>query len=295
MSSPFVSGAQPFERSDVETEVSRQGCQVDRFTMYSPSMDRDIKVVVVLPPAYAKEDKATFPILYTLHGYQAPYDTWAVMPKLHQQLQKTPFIYTCFDGDIASFYIDSFYPVKTQRKQEIRESDVPKTSKFMTFFFDEFIPAIDTWYRVNADKRAVTGFSMGGCGAMTYGLAHPEMFSSISGLSSTYMDFSDPKAKASEWMPDYLGSMDEFPERYEALDHYKLIDKHLASGVKLPPIYQHIGSEDFLVKQNRKFERFAQEKGIDVTYEETPGGHNWKFWHPASVGVAEFHWTHWQD
>ncbi len=295
LSSLFASAAQPFKRSDVETEVSAQGCQVDRFTMHSPSMDRDIKVVVVLPPAYAQDSQETFPILYTLHGYGAPYDTWASMPKLQQQLTKTPFIYTCFDGDIGSYYIDSFYPVKTERDKELRESEEPKTSKFMTFFFDEFIPAIDEWYRVNPEKRAVTGFSMGGSGALTYGLAHPEMFSSISGLSSAFMDFSGSESKASERIQNYLGPKDEYPERYESLDHYKLIEKHMADGVKLPPIYQHIGTEDFLLDENHKFQQFAQEKGLDLTYEESAGGHNWKFWHPASVGVAEFHWQHWQE
>ncbi len=287
--------AQSFQRSDVQTEISEQGCQVDRFTLYSRSMERDIKVVVVLPPVYNREPAARFPILYTLHGYGAPYDTWAVMSKLQKELKTKPFIYTCFDGDVGSYYIDSFYPAKTARNQEARADETPKKSLFKTFFFDEFMPAIDEWYRVNPDKRAVTGFSMGGCGAMSFMLEKPAQFSSVSGLSSTYFDYMDPHAKSTRIMLEYLGPQNEFPERYAAHDHYQRIEKHLAAGGTYPPIYQHIGTEDFLLEQNHKFRDYAEAQGLDLTYMESPGGHDWKFWHPASVGVAEFHWAHWQD
>jgi len=280
-----------FKRSDVESEVTAEGTRIDKFTIYSPSMDRDIKAVVVVPPAYLEDDSAEFPILYTLHGYGAPYDTWSQMPKLRKQLQDKPFIYTCFDGDIGSFYIDAEYPVKTARD---KDDETKQVSKFGTFFFEEFIPAIDKWYRTNG-KRGVTGFSMGGCGALHYGLARPEMFTAISGLSSTYFDFSDPEAKASKWMPNYIGSLDEYPERHDALDFYKTLDRYRAEGKEVPPIYQHIGAQDFLMDQNRKFSQYAGEHEMDVTYIESKGAHNWKFWHPASVGVAEFHWEHFQD
>lgn len=288
---PMNSSAETVKQSDVESEVTAEGTRIDRFTLYSPSMERDIKVVVVLPPAYLQDEEARFPILYTLHGYGAPYDTWANMPKLRKQLKDKPFIYTCFDGDVGSYYIDSHEPIKTSRD---KEDETKQASKFKTFFFEEFMPSIDALYRTNG-KRGVTGFSMGGSGALTYGLSHPEKFSAISGLSSAYLEFSDPQSKRAERLQGLLGPISEYPERYDAVSHFKQIEQHRANGVVLPPIYQHIGTEDFLLEQNHQFRDFAEEQGLDLTYVESEGGHDWKFWHPASVGVAEFHWGHFQD
>lgn len=288
---PLMAAAENFQRSNVESELTAEGARIDRFTIYSPSMDRDIKAVVVLPPAYMDNEDQTFPILYTLHGHAAPYDTWANMSKLRKQLTDMPFIYTCFDGDIGSYYIDAPEPINTSRD---KEDETKQVSKFNTFFFEEFMPAIDSWYRTNG-KRGVTGFSMGGAGALSYGLAHPEKFTAISGLSSAYLEFSDPESKSVERMYRVLGPISEYPERYDAVNHYKLIEMHLANGVKLPPIYQHIGTEDFLLDQNHEFRDFAEKQGLDLTYVESEGGHNWSFWHPASVEVAKFHWEHFQD
>ncbi len=282
-----------FKRSEAVTERSDFGPRIDRFTLYSPSMKRDIKVVVVLPAAYFENPADTFPVLYTLHGHGAPYDTWATMPNLLKQLNKTPFIYTCFDGDNGSFYIDAPTPVQTARKNSPNEND-PQLSLFQTFFFDEFMPAIDHWYRINPQARGVTGFSMGGNGALTYTLNHPEMFTASSGLSTAFFDFSIPDSKGKKRLLKVLGPYEEHPEWYQAVDHYVKLQKLLDEGVQLPPMYQHIGSEDFLLKENRKFKDFAKAKGLDLSYEESPGEHNWKFWNAASVGVAEFHWTYFQ-
>lgn len=279
-----------FTRSGLESELTAEGARIDRFTLYSPSMKRDIKAVVVLPPAYMEErDSARYPILYTLHGRGAPYDTWAQMPRLRKQLANMPFIYTCFDGDAASYYIDAANPIPTGRK---KENDPPTSSLFQTFFFEEFLPAVDGWYRVNPAARGVTGFSMGGSGAMTYMLRRPGLFCSVSGLSSAFLDQNQLDSPSMKALPDKIGSFEAFPERYEAIDHYLQIKHHLAAGTELPPIYQHIGSEDFLLEMNRRFKHFAESEGLDLTYLESAGGHNWTFWHPASVGVAEFHWAH---
>jgi S-formylglutathione hydrolase FrmB len=285
--------AEQFKRTIDTTLVTEEGCTVERFRIYSPSMERDIQAVVVLPPAYQTDTTRKFPILYTLHGYGAPYDTWAQMPKLRAQLKDKPFIYTCFDGDNGSYYIDSRFPVKTSRE---KDDTITQTSLFKTFFFDEFVPAIDAWYRVDAAHRAATGFSMGGCGAMTYMLEKPGMFCAASGLSSAFFNFADAaNAKTTGRLDHFLGPIDQNRAAYDVLDHYKTLKKYKNEGVKLPPLYQHIGTEDFLLEQNRKMKAYMDSLGIPVEYRETAGAHNWAFWHPAAEGVAEFHWKHFQN
>ncbi|MBN2582558.1 MAG: hypothetical protein JXL80_05775 [Planctomycetes bacterium] len=287
--------------------TSPEGCRIEKYTVHSPSMKRDIQVVVVLPPEYdAKADKK-YPILYTLHGAGAPYATYSEMSRLRRALKTMPMIVTCFNGDDASMYIDS---------------TTTPGSQFTTFFFDEFVPYVDAHYRVDTERRGVTGFSMGGFGAMHYMLTKPEMFRSVSGLSSAYGSLNG-KSLVDRW----IGSKEENPEAHDRCNIFKRIADYVAAGKKLPPIYEHCGTEDFLVKANREFRDYLVNQNarirdelkpqveaiadagakrkktaelmaarqIDFTYTESPGAHNWDFWHPASVAVAEFHWRSFQD
>ena len=49
------------------------------------------------------------------------------------------------------------------------------------------------------------------------------------------------------------------------------------------------GDNDFLLQQNRSFaETAAALPGIDLTYEESPGIHNWDFWDSAIVRGLQF-------
>jgi len=272
------------------SEVTAEGTRVERFSIYSPSMDRQIKAVVVLPPGYDLHPDKTYPVLYTLHGANAPYDTWAQMPRLRAKLKDMPFIYTCFDGDAGSNYIDSPIPIKTARPKDENHDNTKKVSLFTTFFYDEFVPGIDKWYRTDGTKRGVTGFSMGGFGAFHYMLERPDFFNSVSGLSSAYLDTKEMSERRRSWLESTFGEFESNRERYEAVDHYLRFEKQIGKGVQFPPMYSHCGTEDFLLDENRKMHAFLVEKGIPIEYIETPGAHDWKFWHPASVGIADFHW-----
>jgi len=274
----------------LEVTTAAEGTRIEYLSVYSPAMEREIKAVVVLPPCYGEDPSREFPVLYTLHGANAPYDTWAKMSKLRSALADKPFIYTCFDGDAVSMYLDSYYPVSTHRRGE--EDTGLKKSLFKTFFFDEFVPVIDRRYRINGEKRGVTGFSMGGLGAVNYMLERPDFFCSVSILSSAFLDLKDREYRGLGRLEKMLGSPEEYPERYAAVDHYGRFAELCASGETFPPIYSHCGLDDFLLEQNRKMTAFLEASGVEIEYAETEGGHDWAFWHPASVGVAEFHWKY---
>ena len=38
------------------------------------------------------------------------------------------------------------------------------------------------------------------------------------------------------------------------------------------------GTQDYLLRHNRKFYEFLVGEGVDVTYRESPGSHDWTFW-----------------
>ena len=275
-----------------ETTVAPEGCTIEKFTVPSKSMGREIKAVVVLPPEYAQKPEARYPVLYALHGMKAPYVAWSEMMPLRKSLGEHPMILVCFDGDSAGWYIDS------TKKPE---------SQFATFFFNELIPYIDGNYRTRADggSRGVTGFSMGGYGAFQYMLTHPEMFASISALSGAFERLGDRGPDVHESLVALLGAYNENKAAYQKYSIYSRLEERIAQGVHLPPVFIHCGTEDDLIKESRSLLSFLTEQNQKLTkegkgtlvfqYKESPGKHDWAFWRDASVGVADFHWRSFQQ
>ena len=268
-----------------------EGCVIEKLHIFSPSMGRAIKAVAVLPPEYRTHPEKKYPVLYALHGSDAPYGVYSDMAPLRQALVTKPMIVVSFDADRGSFYIDS--PIL--QTDYLRPSDAltnsvtPVKSLFTTFFFNECIPAIDQCYRVNSHQRMLTGFSMGGFGALHYMLTKPAQFISVSSLSGFFPSSDDPELK--NIVNRVLGSPPESSERWRQLDlYFRIRPLQRPAGWKLPSVYLHCGTEDSLLEQNRTMRRFLKEQDVACEYLETAGKHDWTFWKNASAGVIDFHW-----
>lgn len=259
--------------------------RVERFTVRSPSMDREIKAWVVLPPAYSEDNDTRFPILHALHGRAAPYDTFANMPRLRAALADMPMIVAGFDADIASFYLDSPFPLRVSRNPA---DETLAASRFATFFFDEFVPAIEARHRADPSRRMLTGFSMGGFGAFHYLLSRPDAFSSVSALSGVFLRSMPPPPAWRQRLEPLLGPA---PETIAAIAFLPRIDRHAAVGVALPPTALFCGAEDGIsIADNRAFHADLTERGIRHEYHETPGKHDWAYWSSIIPRVLDFHW-----
>jgi S-formylglutathione hydrolase FrmB len=61
-----------------------------------------------------------------------------------------------------------------------------------------------------------------------------------------------------------------------------------ASGKPKPKIYIWCGTEDFLYDQNVRMRDHLRKLGFDLTYEESPGDHSWKYWDEKIQTVLEW-------
>ena len=61
----------------------------------------------------------------------------------------------------------------------------------------------------------------------------------------------------------------------------------LSSGVR-PHLYQWCGTEDPFYSSNVNFRLHAKKIGLDMTYEEGPGGHNFNAWDRQIQRVLEW-------
>ena len=137
--------------------------KVDTLLIKSPSMNKDVQVVVVTPDAALGKKAVACPTIYLLHGYGGNAKTWIdIKPNLPQIADEKGIIFVCPDGK-NSWYWDS--PINPSFRYE-------------TFISSELVKYIDEHYKTIADRkgRAITGLSMGGHGAMWNAIRHKDTF-----------------------------------------------------------------------------------------------------------------------
>src|SRR5690606_7045429 len=57
-----------------------------------------------------------------------------------------------------------------------------------------------------------------------------------------------------------------------------LAKKLVEENGNIPKIYMACGDKDSLLGANQDFRNYLEELGVDITYEEGPGAHDWDFW-----------------
>jgi S-formylglutathione hydrolase FrmB len=149
------------------------------------------------------------------------------------------------------------------------------------FMTEELMPLIYNWFPIS-DKREdnyIAGLSMGGGGSIKFAVNHPEKFAAAAILSSAprnlrAIDLETANARTLTSIKN-AGGLEAYVDSYEnAWD--KLAELN-GKGV-LPRLYFACGTEDFLRERFDEFKRYAQEIKLDATFEDGPGGHEWRFW-----------------
>ena len=73
--------------------------KVDTLLIKSPSMNKDVQVVVVTPDAALGKKAVACPAIYLLHGYGGNAKTWiGIKPNLPQIADEKGIIFVCPDG-----------------------------------------------------------------------------------------------------------------------------------------------------------------------------------------------------
>jgi len=234
---------------------------VDTIVVYSKSMDKNIKTVIVLPDVYKNLD--SFSVIYLLHGYSDNYATWIKkVPHLKELADQFRFIIVMPDGDYNSWYWDS--PVD------------PK-SRYESFISKELVEYIDKNFKTVPDRnsRAITGISMGGQGALFLAFRHQDVFASAGSMSGGV----DIRPFPNEWdMADKLGS---FAENTDQWNDYAVINQVFRLVPDSLNIIIDCGTSDFFYDVNKKLHKKLLYRNIPHVYIEKPGRHNWKYWNDA--------------
>jgi S-formylglutathione hydrolase FrmB len=142
-------------------------------------------------------------------------------------------------------------------------------------------------FSARREDNFIAGLSMGGYGAFKAALTKPEQYAAAASLSGALdidaLVHQRPKGPAPRRNPQEANFMKLIFGDLRAIkgsehDLFHLLEKDVAEGAELPKLYVTCGTEDFLYPNNLAFRDLAQRLGIDLTYFEEPGVHEWGFW-----------------
>ena len=251
------------------------GSSVQNEKLTSKLMGRDLPYRIILPARYSAENSSErFPVVYLLHGLTGHFDNWTDKTRIARLAESANFIIVTPEGE------DGWYT----------DSATKPADKYESYIIRELIPEIDKRFRTVADRehRIVAGLSMGGFGALKFGLKYPDIFvlaGSFSGAigAATITEKTVPGAIGKTI--DAIFGPDGSDVR-KGNDPFAIIRSATPEQTKrFPFLYLDCGTEDFLFQKNREFDSLLIEKKVPHEFRELPGAHNWTYW---DAQVEEF-------
>ena len=195
---------------------------------YSTRLHKEQKTNVYVPASLGQHS-----VLYLLHGAYGDYTNWTANSRLAAIAEDFDLIIVMPDGAPFSWYTDS---------------PVQPLSQYESYIVKELIPFVDSTFATFTEKkgRGICGLSMGGYGAIKFGLKHPTLFASASSMSGILTI----KKHASQWK-----MLEVFGDTINSLETWKNNDllQLLLSVRDTIAIKFDTGISDISLADNRQF------------------------------------------
>ena len=149
-------------------------------TATGESPDRD--VAVYLPPGYDASPAKRYPVIYLLHGIGDTHETWT------DDAEDWSNIKSVMDKSIGEGRLRAMIIVMPDERTKWFGSfyvNSAATGNWEDFTVKDLVNFVDRKYRTitKPASRGIAGHSMGGYGAITLGMKHPEVYSVVYGMN----------------------------------------------------------------------------------------------------------------
>lgn len=226
---------------------------------FSQALNRAMGAFVIHPDAHVPRP---YHCMLLLHGYSDDYTIWQRRTSIERYVDGKPLIVVMPDGG-HSFYVNAV-----------------NGYQYLTAIADELPDHLRHWYNIDGGW-CTAGLSMGGYGALRVALEHPGLFRSAVSHSGSLMIGHNYPAKGEGHRADDDGFLAQqllnFGEVKQPGGPNDLLAL-LKSADPKPAIRIDVGTEDFLLEQNRGMHKLFTEAGIEHEYQEFPGAHTWEYW-----------------
>lgn len=174
-----------------------------RVVLHSKSLENtvtkenpDREVSIYLPPGYEANKIKRYPVIYFLHGIGDNDESYTREWSYPDSDKKIPFsgIPSMMDEGIRrGRFGEMIVVIPNERTKWFGSFYVNSsvTGNWEDFTVKELVAYVDKNYRTlaTADKRGIAGHSMGGYGALSLSMKHPEVYSVAYGLNPAIMDW----------------------------------------------------------------------------------------------------------
>lgn len=304
-----VASAAPTGVAHVVTDQAAVDQRHD-ITVYSPSMQRDIPLQVLVPKAEVK-GAGKAPVLYLLNGAGGGEDsaTWTKQSDAAAFFaDKDVYVVTPMEGAF-SYYTDWQQP-DPGLAENLGNNGI---NMWETFLTKELPPVIDAYYDTSG-KNALAAISMTGSSVLDLAIQAPDLYSSIGAYSGCAMT-SDPLGSSFVNLVTALGGADstnmwgpvggpEWVEHDPYVNAHKLprIPMFISSGSGLPGEHDNLSNPAL----NNNLGTLANQIIVGGGIEAVTGGCTQMLRQRTdSLGMSNIHydlpatgshsWNYWQD
>lgn len=275
-----------FHLNPIFAQVSR-GKVMEGLTLQSKTLNKTLRYTIYLPFDYETSNRY-YPVVYLLHGYTDNDKGWIQFGEANLLADEAianrkipPMILVMPDGGV-SWYINNY----------------DNSLQYEDFFIQEFIPFIESKYRIRKEKRyrGVCGLSMGGYGSLVYALKHPDLFAACAALSPALYtaeeitQFSEERWQRTEsivYGPDLKGK-GRITKHLLSNNPLHIIKEAPLERLRSVRIYIDCGDDDFLYKGNSMFHILLRDLEIPHEYRVRDGGHRWSYWRTGLINGLAF-------
>lgn len=221
---------------------------------------------VILPPDYRRSTATRYPVLFLLHGLGGHYSDWVTRTNLADYAAQYRLIVVTPEGN-DSWYVDS------------------GADKYESYILKELIPDVQTRFRTIESRygRGIAGLSMGGFGALKFGLKSPGTFAFVGSLSGALAIASATEDEMKSLKSIYEAGLKTFgpigSETRKTNDIFEILSNlSAARAASAPYFYLDCGTEDPFLSDNVRFAALLREKKFRHEFRELPGEHGWPYW-----------------
>lgn len=207
---------------------------------------------------------------YLLHGLSDDHTIWARRTSIERYVEGLPMAVIMPDGGRGW------------------HANAPEGDAYEDDLLKDVVGLVERTFPVRADRagRAIGGLSMGGYGAVKLGLKHPELFASVNSHSGALRFLPEDVRKYKEFCPEFERVLGRSPAGGPE-DPFAMVER-IDHG-RVPVLRLDCGTEDFLLDQNRAFDRHLKSLHVPHEYREFPGGHDWAYWDLHIQEAIAFH------
>ena len=244
--------------------------RVETVRFQSKIVGASLPYQAILPADYNTATTTRYPVLYLLHGLTGHYSDWVSRSNVADYARQYRIIVVTPEGN-DSWYID----------------------KYESYILEELIPDVQQRYRTIEARygRAIAGLSMGGYGAIKFGLKSPQTFAFAGSMSGAFgvTRFTE-KDVPQLWHASLklFGPLDS--ETRKTNDLFEIVNGLPPARINsLPFFYFDCGTEDapYIFTSNRDLAKLMFDKKIPHEFRELPGDHSWAYWDQQIPHVLE--------